>query len=349
MVGRCSAIWMEAHRTSSPEEVASTLAGVQPRLRQARRFFERRRPLASTKVINPLVMGFHQVRTVRECDAYENSTRSGRNPIGGHHGRSWIGVCIYSPPRSTEFATEAEQRIHSRSGSSAAGSGEYCSHQVQIAAAPELRTAWEELQLQNDRLQLLLNLMKQITSSLDLHEVLRSISANLREVMHGDIASVSLHDTASGKFRLFVLDFPKGNGLVKEGLLMPLIGPGKRAFETLHPVIASIEDLYELGPEVHAELASLKGTKSICLIPLVNRGRVLGILMIGRTTGAPFAEEEVEFLDQVAGPITIAIENALAYDEISDLKDKLAGRISISKKKFAARWVLSGSSGTVLH
>jgi hypothetical protein len=188
----------------------------------------------------------------------------------------------------------------------------------------ELRTAHGKLQRRNDRLHLLQNLMKQITSSLDLHEVLRSISANLREVMQGDIVSVSLHDAESGNFKLFVLDFPQGKGIVSEGLLMPLLGPGKRVLETLQPAIAGIEELYELGPEVYAELTSLEGVKSVCLIPLVNRGRVLGILMIARTMEDPFAEEEVEFLSQVAGSIAIAIENALAYEEISQLKDKLA-------------------------
>jgi formate hydrogenlyase transcriptional activator len=188
----------------------------------------------------------------------------------------------------------------------------------------KVETDQAQRQNQNDRLQILLNLMNQITSSLDLQAVLRSISVNLREAMHGDVASISLYDAASGKFKLFVLDFPEHKGFVKEGLLTPLIGPGKTVVETLKPVIASVDDLYQLGPEVHAELASLNGAESICLIPLVNRGRVLGILMIVRTTKDPFAQDEVEFLGQVAGPIAIAIENAQAYEEISELKDKLA-------------------------
>jgi len=226
--------------------------------------------------------------------------------------------------RGAELAAEAERRRDLHCGISMAGTEEHSSSLVQMALdGTELRTTREALQRQNRRLQLLLNLMNQITSSLDLHKVLQSISANLREVMLGDIASVSLHDAASGKFRLFVLDFPSSKGLVSEGLLMPLIGPGKTVFETRKPLIANIEDLCQLGPEISAELAPLKAVRSICLIPLANRGRVLGILMIGRTTGIPFAEEEVAFLNQVASPIAIAVENALAFDEISDLKDKL--------------------------
>src|SRR5437868_8814455 len=57
----------------------------------------------------------------------------------------------------------------------------------------------EELQRQNDRLQLLLNLTSRITSSLDLREVLRAIAANIRQVIHADLVTVSLPDGESGK------------------------------------------------------------------------------------------------------------------------------------------------------
>ena len=59
---------------------------------------------------------------------------------------------------------------------------------------------------QNDRLQLLLNLTNRITSNLDLRELLRAISANIREVMQCDAVGISLPDPASGNFRLYALD-----------------------------------------------------------------------------------------------------------------------------------------------
>jgi formate hydrogenlyase transcriptional activator len=185
------------------------------------------------------------------------------------------------------------------------------------------QTAQGELQRRNNRLELLLNITKSITSDLDLREVLRSTSAHIRELMHGDIAGLSLCDKASGRQRLYALDFPRSRGLVKEGLLYTQYGAGKRAFETLKPVIASAAELNQMSPEVREELALDVGPKSMCVMPLVNRGHVLGSLAIIRTTAIPFSPEEVEFLSQVAGPISIAIENALAYAEIAQLKDKL--------------------------
>jgi formate hydrogenlyase transcriptional activator len=58
-----------------------------------------------------------------------------------------------------------------------------------------------ELQGQNERLELLLNLTTRITSSLERREVLRAIAANIREVIKADAVAVALSDAASGKFR----------------------------------------------------------------------------------------------------------------------------------------------------
>jgi formate hydrogenlyase transcriptional activator len=94
--------------------------------------------------------------------------------------------------------------------------------------------------------------------------------------------------------------------------------------ESLKPAIASTNDPDEFAPELREQLTFLEETKTVCHIPLVNRGRVLGILAIGRTAERPYDADEIEFLGQVAGQIAIAIDNALAYEEISRLKDKLA-------------------------
>jgi formate hydrogenlyase transcriptional activator len=43
-----------------------------------------------------------------------------------------------------------------------------------------------------------------------------------------------------------------------------------------------------------------------------------------RATETPFSQEDINFLSRASGQIAIAIENAFAYHEISQLKDKLA-------------------------
>jgi formate hydrogenlyase transcriptional activator len=181
----------------------------------------------------------------------------------------------------------------------------------------------DELQRQNDRLQLLLNLTTRITSSLDLREVLRAIAANIREVMHADAVAVSLPDKASGKSRVVAMDFPHGKGLIKEELFFTPSAAAKKAMDTLKPVVIDTREPEEFVSGT-TEIALAEDIKALCLIPLVNRGRVLGILGTSRTTETPFTSEDVDFLSRTSGQIAIAIENALAYREISELKDKLA-------------------------
>src|SRR6059058_930294 len=182
------------------------------------------------------------------------------------------------------------------------------------------------LQRQNERLQLLLNLTSRITSNLDLREVLRAISANFREVMRCDGAGVWLPGQEAGTFKLYALDSPVSKGFAKEELIITPAenDPGKRAFETMKPMVATVEEIGWPGGGEGYRLAAAEGVKSACFIPLVSRGRALGDLMIVRKTEETFTAEDVDFLSQAAGQIAIAIENALAYREISELKDKLA-------------------------
>ena len=176
----------------------------------------------------------------------------------------------------------------------------------------------EELQRQNDRLQLLLNLTSRITSSLDLREVLRAIAANIRQVIQADLVTVSLPDGASGQIRVFAMDFPHGKGLIKEDLLVAPSAAAKKAMDTLKPVVLDSQE------SDNCVSGRAEGIKTQCIIPLVNRDRILGLLCPSRTTETPFVPEDVDFLSRASGQIAIAIENALAYHEISELKDKLA-------------------------
>jgi len=182
----------------------------------------------------------------------------------------------------------------------------------------------EHLTQQNERLQLLLKLTNSITSNLDLKEVMRAIASNMREVMRVDSANIWLPGPEPGSFQAYVLDFPGSKGFVKEGAIVnpSKDSPAKQAFETLQPVIVPLGALPR--GKFGQQIVTAEGIKTVCFIPLVNRGRALGILVLARKTENAFTREDVDFLLRAAGQVAIAIENALAYEEISKLKDKLA-------------------------
>jgi len=185
------------------------------------------------------------------------------------------------------------------------------------------KTAEQAIVTQNSRLQLLLKLTQEITSNLEFRELLRAISASIREVMDCDAVQIWLADSASGKFRLYALDFPEGKGFVKEGILIESVGACKRALETLQPTIRSIANPQEFPPDLY-KLMLAEGLKTQCVIPLVSHGRAVAALTINRRTDNPFLPDEIDFLKEASGQIAIAIENCLAFSQISELKEKLA-------------------------
>ena len=185
------------------------------------------------------------------------------------------------------------------------------------------KTAEQAIVTQNSRLQLLLKLTQEITSNLEFRELLRAISASIREVMDCDAVQIWLADSASGKFRLYALDFPEGKGFVKEGILIESVGACKRALETLQPTIRNIANPQEFPPDLY-KLMLAEGLKTQCVIPLVSRGRAVAALTINRRTDNPFLPDEIDFLQEASGQIAIAIENCLAFSQISELKEKLA-------------------------
>jgi formate hydrogenlyase transcriptional activator len=185
------------------------------------------------------------------------------------------------------------------------------------------RSARLEVERQNTRLKLLLDLTNRVTSNLDLTELLNATTGSVRQVMESDLVAIALLDSESGQFRIYALDFPNSKGFIHEELLTSHNGASIRAFETLKPVIVNQFDPAEFGPE-SSQIVISEGLKTLCIAPLVNRGRAIGVLGLGRKENNSFSEHDAEFLAEVAGQVAIAIENALAYHEISELKDKLA-------------------------
>src|SRR6266496_1127314 len=66
------------------------------------------------------------------------------------------------------------------------------------------------------------------------------------------------------------------------------------------------------------------GVKSGMCVPLVSRNRALGTINVGSLRDHAFGQEDLDLLTQIANQIAIAVENALAYQQIAELKDKLS-------------------------
>ncbi|MGB9486729.1 MAG: sigma 54-interacting transcriptional regulator [Terriglobia bacterium] len=182
----------------------------------------------------------------------------------------------------------------------------------------------EQLSRERDRLRLLLELNNALVSNLDLRELLKEIAACLRRVIRHDYTALALYDPATNEMRLRALDFPEGKGLIQEEMAIPLEGSaGGEVFTTRKPLLVDAANTNRYQSPI-SRLAVAEGLKCFCILPLFTSTRDLGILALGTLAEDSFQQEDVDLLTQVANQIAIAVENALAYREIAELKNKLA-------------------------
>jgi formate hydrogenlyase transcriptional activator len=66
------------------------------------------------------------------------------------------------------------------------------------------------------------------------------------------------------------------------------------------------------------------GIRSVCSVPLIAGNRIWGTLNPSSMKENAFRSSEVEYLQQVANHIAAALQNAHAYGEIAQLKDRVA-------------------------
>jgi formate hydrogenlyase transcriptional activator len=182
----------------------------------------------------------------------------------------------------------------------------------------------EQLSRERDRLRLLLEVNNALVSTLDLRELLKKIADCLRRVIRHDYTALALHDPARGEMRLTALDFPEGKGLIQEEMTVPLQGSaGGEVFVTRKPLLVDLLNIGRFDAPI-ARLAEAEGLKCFCILPLFTSTRELGILAVGALAADAFQQDDVDLLAQTANQIAIAVENALAYREIAELKNKLA-------------------------
>jgi len=182
--------------------------------------------------------------------------------------------------------------------------------------------AQEQLARKRDRLQLLLEVNNALVSNLDRRALFSAISACLRRVVAHEYTSLAVYDGARNAFDMWAIEFA-GKGLIKEHMLVAVDGsPAGRAFTTGLPARFEHADLAALDSEVARTLLA-EGIQSMCSVPLIVHDRRLGTLSIGRLGGEPFTDCDAELLASVASQVAFSVENALAFQEIAELKDKL--------------------------
>jgi formate hydrogenlyase transcriptional activator len=178
----------------------------------------------------------------------------------------------------------------------------------------------QKLLKKSERVGLLLELTNHVVSNLEFRDLLRAVVASTRRVMGCDGVGICLPDAGDTHLRVYALDFPLKDESVHEESLVPIDEDvSGTVYRTGKPWCGSIQEARRLGMKytLHAEVGTL------CILPLVSRGRVLGTFGVVKYQENAFAGD-CAFLSQIANQVAIAVENACAFGKIRELKDQLS-------------------------
>lgn len=178
----------------------------------------------------------------------------------------------------------------------------------------------DSLELQQRRLQLatFTEIGKALTSSLDLKEILNIVMENIRELLHPKNWSLLLLDEDTNELRFEIV---VGDGAEKIKDLRLRLGEGvagwvaKERKPLLVPDVSKDSRFCRKADEV-----SNFTTQSIICVPLMTRGKCLGVIeLINKAELDSFVEDDLLVLTTLADYTAIAIENAMLFNRVQEL------------------------------
>lgn len=153
-----------------------------------------------------------------------------------------------------------------------------------------------------------------INSSLSIGTIFRIMVSEIKKMINYDRASLLLFNEKDNNLIIFALDTPMKTGL-KKGVKAPIENTSA-GWVVMHnrPWIN-----YDLASEISFSLDSkllLEGIRSTISIPLF-QDKILGVFNLDSRKPAEYSEKDLRILLPVAKHISIALENALLFEEIS--------------------------------
>jgi formate hydrogenlyase transcriptional activator len=174
-----------------------------------------------------------------------------------------------------------------------------------------------------ERLSALLKLSEAIAIERNPSKLFAQLARLLHGVVDFNLIYVTVYDQKRDVMRLHLIDadFPLQVPVGEEWPAKDQ--PGKLVVDTQEPILVREVNL-ELRFPALMNLFKEYGVRSFCMVPLSTSQRKLGVLNFGSRKPDTYVDEDRRFIQLVAAQVAIAIDNALAYQEIEELKNKLS-------------------------
>lgn len=193
----------------------------------------------------------------------------------------------------------------------------------QVAVAVDNVLHHQELARDRDRLRLLLAVSESIAAHRDLTALFRDLAKRLPSVVRFEYIALILHDPERNVMRTHTLGTAEAES-IPPGFELPIQeSAGGWVLTNQRPLVVPRVAQETRFPKVQALVEQI-GVQSYCLLPLTTAVRRLGAMGFGSLSPCAFGEADLAFLQQVAKQVAVAVDNALAHQEVQGLQEKLA-------------------------
>ncbi len=180
----------------------------------------------------------------------------------------------------------------------------------QLAANLEKEYFHEQLRKREQELALINELVRVMTSSLNIQEVYAAFVAELKKVVDVDWAAIALVDGEELVFEaLFATDI---DSPWQQGDRIPLEGTGTEWVLKYRKALFE-SDLSESRKFWTGDLHLKQDIRSIVYLPLIAKGEPIGGLIIASRRPNAYTQEQVSLLERLAAQIAVPVENSRLY------------------------------------
>jgi sigma-B regulation protein RsbU (phosphoserine phosphatase) len=202
-----------------------------------------------------------------------------------------------------------------------------------------------------DSHQIIAELTESLRTTTGMDHLLKMVATRVQSALQTENVTIFLRDEATRDYPIaYSCDYNEANGRVINRELQSLMphyaDVVKRLSDNGKPL--DVEQYVAEGRQVsdgkkamdtekEDEMEVLKEVRSSSLFPLSSKGEMLGIISLGPRLGdLPYSREDEQMLMSVAGPATLAIENAILVEQMiveAGLRQELEAENAIRAKE----------------
>jgi len=186
-----------------------------------------------------------------------------------------------------------------------------------------------------EQLEILVDITNTVLSALTIDGLVEEVTQAMHRIFSVEFVGLNIFDIPADRVQSHGVYFPHGKQALRQMVEfsyedMPLFGlpQGKKVFlanrQELRRLLAGYPLFVEMGTD-HFQC--------VCIQPLISGNKMLGALLLADHLPQPVFSHNLALLQHIAARIALALNNALAYQEISYLKERLASENLLLNEK----------------